>query len=105
MLNFKVAAVTSILAMSLTACTSTSDPEIPSNPKPETTESACGADKVGSYVGQPFNNDLLIKIKAESTAQNVRVLHPGSAMTMDYRPDRLNIHVDANGRIEKMHCN
>ncbi|KAL5341793.1 hypothetical protein BJX70DRAFT_395521 [Aspergillus crustosus] len=28
-----------------------------------------------------------------------RILKPGSSMTMDHRPDRLNIHVDENDNV------
>ncbi|PKY07498.1 hypothetical protein P168DRAFT_316002 [Aspergillus campestris IBT 28561] len=31
--------------------------------------------------------------------QSHRICKPGDAMTMDYRSDRLNIHVDENGTV------
>ena len=36
---------------------------------------------------------------ADSEGRPTRVLHPGDAMTMDWRPDRLNLHVDADGSL------
>ena len=35
---------------------------------------------------------------------HVRVLGPNSAMTMDYRPDRLNVNVDAGNVITGFRC-
>jgi hypothetical protein len=37
-------------------------------------------------------------------AQPVRILRPGMAVTMDYRPDRLNIEIDAQEKIARVHC-
>ena len=33
-----------------------------------------------------------------------RVIKPNDAVTMDYNPDRMNIHVDANGVITEVEC-
>lgn len=35
----------------------------------------------------------------------VRVIHPGDMVTMDFQPNRLNFHIDAGGKIEKIECN
>jgi hypothetical protein len=32
----------------------------------------------------------------------LRVLHPGDMMTMDYREDRVNIHVDKDNKITEV---
>ncbi|QSS49224.1 peptidase inhibitor I78 family protein, nitrosative stress-induced transcript [Histoplasma capsulatum var. duboisii H88] len=53
---------------------------------------------------------LLGKKLTDSTSNNVsfamkdlpavhRVIKPGMAMTMDYKPDRLNVHVDEDGTV------
>lgn len=34
----------------------------------------------------------------------VRVIPPGSAVTMDYNAGRLNLETDARGRIVRFHC-
>ncbi len=33
-----------------------------------------------------------------------RIIHPDTAVTRDYRADRLNIHIDAQGRITLIAC-
>lgn len=60
---------------------------------------ACGASGLASLIGQPES-----VAAAMTFAQPVRILHPGDAMTMDFNPARLNILIDAKGRIEKIHC-
>lgn len=36
--------------------------------------------------------------------KNTRVIRPDMAVTMDYRPDRLNIFIGKTGRIERVYC-
>jgi hypothetical protein len=37
--------------------------------------------------------------RAVAEGRPVRVLRPGSVVTMDHRPDRLNLHLDAAGAL------
>jgi hypothetical protein len=60
---------------------------------------ACGAPGLQSLIGQPES-----VVAAMTFAQPVRILHPGDAMTMDFIPARLNILIDAQGRIERIYC-
>ena len=36
--------------------------------------------------------------------KNTRVIHPDTAVTMDYRPTRTNVVIGKSGRIEKVYC-
>jgi hypothetical protein len=49
------------------------------------------ADWLADYRDLPWAQ---VRDRAEAAGHPVRVLRPGTAMTMDYRPDRLNIHLD-----------
>ncbi|MDO9381019.1 MAG: I78 family peptidase inhibitor [Nocardioidaceae bacterium] len=40
--------------------------------------------------------------RAESDGRPVRVLPPGTMMTMDWRPDRLNVHLDDAGALDHL---
>lgn len=40
--------------------------------------------------------------KAQAEGRPVRVLRPGSDVTLDFCPDRLNLHVDANGDLREL---
>ncbi|WP_425040592.1 I78 family peptidase inhibitor [Primorskyibacter sp. S187A] len=41
---------------------------------------------------------------AADIADPKRIVRPGSALTMDYRPDRTNIEADESGRITRIWC-
>lgn len=67
-------------------------------------EPSCGADQLGGYIGRKASDDVIAAITAWRGDKPVRVLHPDSMVTMDYRPDRLNIDLDANGIIKGLRC-
>jgi len=59
----------------------------------------CGAPALQSLVGQPAT-----VLDTMRFTQSVRVIRPGTAVTMDYQPGRLNIRVDAKGLITEVAC-
>lgn len=64
----------------------------------------CNADAVQSLVGQASSDAVIEQARADSGASSVRALKPGDAATMDYREDRLNIELDADGVIQSLRC-
>lgn len=36
--------------------------------------------------------------------ERTRIIPPGTAVTMDYIPDRLNLEVDSQGQITRVYC-
>lgn len=60
---------------------------------------ACGAADLQGLLGQPES-----VLQTMRFTQTLRVIHPGTAVTMDYSPFRLNILIDARGRIERVSC-
>lgn len=59
----------------------------------------CGAAEYADRVGTPLSTFDVSKVKAP-----VRVLGPDSIMTMDHRPDRMNVYHNDEGVIEKIIC-
>ena len=59
----------------------------------------CGADALQALRGQP--GEVLEGMALEGP---VRVLPPGAMMTMDHRPERLNVELDTAGRITRLWC-
>lgn len=59
-------------------------------------QDACGAsrlqERVGTQVGQ------------HDFGPGTRIIPPGTAVTMDHRPDRLNVETDADGVITRVYC-
>ena len=56
-----------------------------------------GADTLSAWLGQPAS-------ALPPREGPVRIIAPGSAVTMDYRADRLNADLDAAGRITRLWC-
>jgi hypothetical protein len=60
---------------------------------------ACGASRWQGYVGLPF-----AALQAGGVPADVRILRPGTAMTMDYSETRLNVALDSLDRVERVYC-
>lgn len=65
---------------------------------------ACQAEKGQWAVGLIADDALVAKVLADTTSERVRVIKPGMAVTMDYRHDRVNLDVDADGRVTAVRC-
>ena len=84
------------LGLGLAACTpQTPPPSPPTMPGPD----ACGASDLQYLLGQPRD-----ALERENISAPTRILPPGTAMTMDHRPDRLNVELDAGGDILRIWC-
>lgn len=67
---------------------------VPLNP-----EATCPAAQYQSLIGQPVDDAAF-----DWPAQKLRIVGPGQAMTMDFRPDRLTVSYDKAGRITSLQC-
>lgn len=56
----------------------------------------CGASDLQVLVGQPFSDT--------SFDEAARIIRPGTAVTQDFRPDRLNVELDENDVITRIAC-
>jgi hypothetical protein len=77
------------------------DEEIPTREDPRYT---CNAAKLQTMIGQTRTQAMGPQAMRTAGARTLRWIEPGSAYTMDYRTDRLNIHVDARGRVTRVNC-
>ena len=64
----------------------------------------CGAGRLQARVGKPAGSDPAATIKGELGHEPIRVIRPGEMVTMDHRPDRLNIELGEDGRIKAVRC-
>lgn len=67
-------------------------------------EGQCDATSLSSAVENLATSDLGAHLLAESGARSLRWIPPRSAVTMDYRSDRLNITYDDDYRITRIYC-
>lgn len=64
----------------------------------------CNAEAVQNVIGQAYTDALGEAARQQSGSRSLRVMHPGQAMTMDYRVDRLNLELDASGKVVSARC-
>ena len=88
-------------ALPLAGCAyGATEPETPAPPA----EMTCNADAVQSHIGHRASPEMGTAILKESGARTLRWGPPRSAMTMDYRQDRVNIFYDDAFKIERITC-
>ena len=64
----------------------------------------CNAAQAQPLVGRASSTELGAEALRLSGAGTLRWIGPGDMVTMDYREDRLNIELDANGRVKAVRC-
>lgn len=64
----------------------------------------CDAAPVQALVGSTLTEAMQQDALKRSGARSLRVIPPGTAVTMDFREDRLNIDVDAAGKVTGVKC-
>ena len=99
-MDIRLLAIAAVLP--LAACTQ-ERPPVESAPPPPA-EMTCKADAAQSYVGQTATPDLGGAILKATGARTLRWGPPRSAMTMDYRVDRVNIMYDDAYKITQVTC-
>lgn len=65
---------------------------------------ACDATRVQGLIGQTATQALGTEAVRGSGSRTMRWISPGMAVTMDYRTDRLNIHLDGQNRVTRIDC-
>lgn len=64
----------------------------------------CEASGVQNLVGQRATAEVGARLLRETGATTLRWVPPNTAVTMDFRPDRLTVSYDANMMIERITC-
>ncbi|RZA20998.1 MAG: starvation-inducible protein [Lysobacteraceae bacterium] len=67
-------------------------------------EGHCDADAANTYIGRAADAATVEAARKSAGAERVRTLKPGQMVTMEYLAGRLNLHLDASGRIERIGC-
>ena len=100
-MDIRLSAIAAVLP--LAACTQ-ERPPVESTPTPPPTEAVCNADAVQSLVGQTATADIGGQLLKGSGARTLRWVPPRTAVTMDFRPDRLTVSYDDALKIERISC-
>lgn len=64
----------------------------------------CGADALGRWLNVLPTETVKAEIADAVGHDRIRYIAPGDAVTMDLRPDRLNVETGADGRIKLFRC-
>ena len=64
----------------------------------------CKAGNVAWATGQKATQDTMARLWRESGAGLIRPIAPGQAVTRDFRPDRVNVHIDGDNVITGVDC-
>lgn len=99
--NFLIAI---LLLPALAACTSI-EPLLPAEAGPTVKgDGRCDAAPVSWALGQKADEQVMKKVWQQSGAGLIRPIAPGQAVTLDFREDRINVHVDAGNTITRLEC-
>ncbi|PEQ11087.1 hypothetical protein B2G71_18790 [Novosphingobium sp. PC22D] len=91
-----------VAALALSACAATSVESQPQRPADEADQ--CGASRLQDYLGTVARGPVEARIREWAGDRPVRVIGPDDMVTMDFRPDRLDLETDAQGRITRIRC-
>ena len=64
----------------------------------------CSQNRAAAYVGQPATSEIGSAILSATNAAVLRWAPPGMMMTMEFRADRVTVHIGPDGRITKVSC-
>ncbi|RVT89499.1 I78 family peptidase inhibitor [Sphingomonas crocodyli] len=64
---------------------------------------ACNLDAARAFIGKP-GAQIADEARAAAGARSVRVIKPDTMVTMDFRPDRLNLKTDDAGVVKDVSC-
>lgn len=86
-------------ALLLSACASVAAQETP-----VTSAGECSNEGLDRFVGQQRSAQLEADLREASGAKVVQFIGPDEMVTMEYRPDRLRVQLDASGRVQSARC-
>ena len=85
------------LAM-LVACQS------PSTGQGQAADQTQAKDECGAASRQNLVGTAGAALDRPALPKNTRIIHPDTAVTMDYSAQRLNVHIGKDGKIERVTC-
>jgi hypothetical protein len=88
------------LALALAGCGAA---DIPAPATPPAIDE-CGASALGQFVNQTPTDATMMTIRSTIAHGRIRTIRPGDMVTLDFRADRLNVEIGADGRIKLFRC-
>ncbi|MFN3375964.1 MAG: I78 family peptidase inhibitor [Burkholderiaceae bacterium] len=93
------------LGLLLSACAQPpAAPEFPANSTGAPPGGMCNAQGLASFVGQMATASVTEAVRVRAGARMARILRPGQMITKEFIAERVNLEVDAAGRIVALRC-
>jgi hypothetical protein len=70
----------------------------------ETSGHECQGAGLERFAGRPATGDIGADILRTSKAATIRWVQPGQMVTMEYRADRVTVHLASGNRIDRVNC-
>ena len=99
--NTRFLTLTLPLLLSVAACAGV---PVGGTPPPTGPGAICKAADAQFAVGRNADGALQEQARVRSGARSVRTLRPGQAVTMEFSAERLNLDVDASGKVTAARC-
>ena len=64
----------------------------------------CDGSRAQMLIGRAASAELGAEALRLTGSRSLRWIRPGDIVTMEYREDRLNIHLDARNRVARLQC-
>ena len=95
-----------VACLALAACAATTPPPFDNdgNPNAREPEGECDAAPAQGLVGTVASEEVGAELLALTGANTLRWVPPRTAVTMDFRPDRLTVSYDDDMVIERITC-
>lgn len=100
-----IKAILPLAALSLSACATTPPPfDDDGDPRTLDPSAQCDADAAQGLLGETATSQVGERLLELSGARTLRWAPPRTALTMDYRSDRLTVYYDDDLQIERITC-
>lgn len=95
-----------LASLALAACATTTPPPFDEDGNPNVREPSgeCDAAPAQGMIGSVASEEAGAELLALTGARQLRWVPPRTAVTMDYRPDRLTVHYGDDMVIERISC-
>ena len=96
--------IAALLSPALAACSSLASLQPAEAGPAKVGDGRCDAAPVAWAVGRKAEQEVMRKVWQQSGAGLIRPIAPDQAVTMDFREDRINVHLDADNTITRLEC-
>lgn len=103
-MRHRMIALAVLAPLALGGCVTNAAGNPPTEPQRRMAQGSCDAAPAQSHLGHKASGEAGSKLLEITGARTLRWVPPRTAVTMDYRPDRLTVSYDDNYTITRISC-